>query len=536
MSKAKSLALAAFCLCPWRLLAGQEESLVAARDQTLVQALLPGLGLSREDSARVTRIVPDPLMQGHDARIAQFYRGVPVFGGDAILHQSGLRTRSLTDAFVRGLNLDPTPLVPAEEALAVALRDLAWHGPLNRPPTIRLLAVRLGSRDALVHRIHLEMGTGAQTAQWDYLVDAQTGAIARKWPALHTGRAARGEGYSQYSGTVPLNTTSLGKGKGFELRDWTRGDTGNVILDANHQTSGDGAIFLSTTNSWGDGKNYEPAMPSDSANGQTAAVDAAYALQETWDYYGKVHDWNGIDGTGRAVTMRVHFDTNYDNAFWDDSCFCVSAGDGQLFKSLTALDVIGHELSHGVCSATADLEYFGESGSLNEANSDIHGTMIKFYAHGGNGSMIGNWGGTWTIGEDLETPAFPTPLRYMYKPSLDGESLDAWTDKLADLDVHLGSGPMNRCFYFLSQGASPKRGSDFHSEYLAAGMTGLGQDRAARIWYRALTHYLTSTSGYAEARNAAISAATDLYGSGSPEVKAVWNAFHGINVGDAWTQ
>ena len=536
MPKAESLALAFFCLCPFRPLAGQEETLLAARDQTLVQALLPGLGLSQENSVRVTRIVPDPLMQGHDARIAQYYRGVPVLGGEGILHQSGPRTRSVTDAFLRGLNLDPDPLVPPGEALAVAMRDLAPAAPLDRPPSIRLMAARLGSRDALVHRIHLESGAGAQTAQWDYLVDAQTGAILRKWPSLRTGRAALGEGYSQYSGTVTLNTTSLGKAKGYELRDWTRGDTGNVILDYNNQVAGDGAVFLSSTNSWGDGKNYVPATPSDSANGQTAAVDAAYGLQATWDYYGKVHGRNGIDGTGRAVTMRVHFDNNFDNAFWDDACFCVSAGDGQMFKSLTSLDVIGHELSHGVCAATANLEYVGESGSLNEANSDINGVMVKYYARGGRGATIGNWGGTWTIGEELETPAFPKPLRYLYRPSLDGQSPDSWTRKLADMDVHYGSGPMNRCFYFLCQGASPQPDSDFHSEFLAAGMTGLGQDRAARIWYRALTHYLTSTSGYREARNAAISAATDLYGSGSPELQAVWNAFHAINVGDAWSE
>jgi len=263
-------------------------------------------------------------------------------------------------------------------------------------------------------------------------------------------------------------------------------------------------------------------------------VDAAYGLQRTWDYYAKVHGRNGIDGAGRAVTIRVHYDSRFDSAFWDDDCFCVSAGDGMMFKSLTDLDVLGHELSHGVCSATANLEYVGESGGLNEANSDINGAMVKFYARGGHGASIGNWGGTWTIGEGLETSDHPTPLRFLYKPSKDGMSADAWTKDLGRLDVHGSSGPMNRCFYFLCQGASPASDSEFHSEFLAAGMTGLGQDKAARIWYRALVHYLTSTSGYRDARNAAIAAATDLYGSGGPEVQAVWNAFHAINVGDAW--
>ena len=534
MPIAHRFAFALLGLWPIGSLAAQEESLLAARDQTLIQSLLPGLGLSRDDSVRVTRIVPDPLMAGHDARIAQFHRGIPVLGGEAILHQSGPRTRSLTDALVRGLDLDPTPRVPAGEARAVALRDRGPKGAPTRPPTLRLMAARLGSGDALVHRIHLEVGAGRETAQWDYLVDAHTGAIARKWPSLRTGRAAQGPGYSQYSGTVSLDTTRRAQGPGYELRDWTRGRTGNVILDFHNQAAGPGAVFTSSANEWGDGLNYSAGSPSDSVNGQTAAVDAAYGLQRTWDYYAKVHGRNGIDGAGRAVTIRVHYDSRFDSAFWDDDCFCVSAGDGMMLKSLTDLDVIGHELSHGVCSATANLEYVGESGGLNEANSDINGAMVKFYARGGHGASIGNWGGTWTIGEGLETADYPRPLRYLYKPTKDGMSHDYWTKDLGSLDVHGSSGPMNRCFFFLCQGATPASGSEFHSDFLAAGMTGLGQDKAARIWYRALVHYLTSTSDYRDARNASIAAATDLYGSGGPEVQAVWNAFHAINVGDAW--
>jgi hypothetical protein len=99
------------------------------------------------------------------------------------------------------------------------------------------------------------------------------------------------------------------------------------------------------------------------------------------------------------------------------------------------------------------------------------------------------------------------------------------------MDVHFSSGPMNRCFYFLSQGASSDSASDFYSTYLPGGMTGIGNDKAARIWYRTLTAYLTSTSNYADARSQAIRAATDLYGARSPEYYAVKNAFAAINVG-----
>jgi hypothetical protein len=213
-------------------------------------------------------------------------------------------------------------------------------------------------------------------------------------------------------------------------------------------------------------------------------------------------------------------------------------GDGSDFKSLEALDVAGHEMSHGVCANAADLTYSGEPGGLNEANSDIFGTMAEFYAKGGGfasaSTTIPATGGNWTIGEQLETSSFPTPLRYMYKPSKDGASPDAWSSSIGSKDVHYSSGPMNRAFYFLSQGASATSG-DYYTSYLPSGMTGVGNDHAARIWYRALTVYLTSSSNYAAARTAAINAAKDLYGAGSPEEIAVWNAFRGINVGAAWS-
>jgi Zn-dependent metalloprotease len=395
------------------------------------------------------------------------------------------------------------------------------------------VVVRLGDEDALAYRIRLRLENGApETAHMDYLVDAHTGALLRKWSSLRTGKAATGQGNSQYSGVVALNTTATAEG--FELRDWTRGRTGNVVLNLDHKRGDtDGTIYTSTTNTWGDGQNYAGDATT-TPNGETAAVDAAFGIQSTWDYYAKVFGRKGIDGKGTAVTARVHYADNYDNAFWSDGCFCITFGDGSHFKSLETLDVVGHEISHGVCASTANLEYFGESGGLNEANSDIQGTLIEFYARGGAGDRIGDWGGNWTIGEQLDK-AFPAnPVRYLYKPSKDGSSADEWSDNLQYLDVHNSSGPMNRCFFFLSAGASPNPKSDYYSCHLKAGMAGLGNDRAGQIWYRALTHYLTSFSGYADARKACITSAQDLYGAGGPEEKAVWNAFHGIAMGEAW--
>jgi hypothetical protein len=203
-------------------------------------------------------------------------------------------------------------------------------------------------------------------------------------------------------------------------------------------------------------------------------------------------------------------------------------GDGTSFTTLTSMDVAGHEMSHGVCATTANLTYSGESGGLNEANSDIHGTMVEFYRTTPGATTVPATGGNWTIGEQLAA----TPLRYMYKPSLDGSSPDAWSSTVGNLDVHYSSGPSNRAFYFLSQGATTTGNTS--TSYLPTGMTGIGNDHAARIAYRALATYMTSSTNYAAARTAYINSAIDLYGAGSAEEQAVWNAFHGINVGLAW--
>lgn len=516
-------------------LAAQEEALLAARDQSLLQDLKPSLGLAPEDGLKVVRIVPDPLLEGHDARVRQTYRGLPVLGGAGILHLSGPRLRSVTDAFVKGLRVDPEPVLPESEALAVALRDLAPRGPFRVPPTARLMAARIKGAEALVYRIHAELENGAEeTSHTDWLVDARTGAVLRRWSSLRTDRGALGKGHSQYSGVVALNTTFRPRTSTYELRDWTRGRGGNTVVNLAGSTDAASAVpFTRATDTWGDGRNY---MGDDATadNKETAGVDAAYGLQATWDYYGQVLGRKGLDGRGGAVTVRVHYGTSYENAFWSDTCGCVTLGDGNVLKTITSLDVIAHELSHGVCAATADLEYFGESGGLNESNSDINAVMTKFHARGGHGEAIGNWGATWTVGEDLSTEAHPRPLRWLFKPSLDGSSPDAWSRELGDEEPHNASGPMNRCFFFLAQGASPNRTSYYYSCALPKGMEGVGNDKAARIWYRAMDHYLTPNSEYRDAREACIQAAQDLYGAGGPEERSVWNAFHGIAVGPAW--
>ncbi|OEV10382.1 peptidase, partial [Streptomyces nanshensis] len=123
----------------------------------------------------------------------------------------------------------------------------------------------------------------------------------------------------------------------------------------------------------------------------------------------------GIAGDGKGALSRVHYGDNYVNAFWDDSCFCMTYGDGQGNKNpLTSLDVAAHEMSHGVTSTTANLEYAGESGGLNEATSDIFAAAVEFHADSPDDVP------DYLVGEKIDINGDGTPLRWMDEPSKDG--------------------------------------------------------------------------------------------------------------------
>ena len=405
---------------------------------------------------------------------------------------------------------------------------------------------------------------------------------------LPTDTAAVGTGNSQWSGVVSVDTTMHADGS-FAMIDRTRGskynpylhdyfydDNGNQVLgpDGNpisvvglqsitETHEGYGATWTASnwwfdgnpTNNWGDGQQFAmfPYGGETSVNGQTAAVDAQYGMAMTWDFYQNVFGRNGINNQGTSPMSVVHVaDSNgfyYDNAFWLDAAFGMFYSDGTKnpgvdpntglpttpdpngFDTLTEIDIIGHEMTHGVTANSDALEYDGESGGLNESTSDFMGSMVEAYATRlpGNDSVIPNTGTDWLMGAKISD----TPLRSMMHPSVDGVSADHWYAGIQYLDVHFSSGPLNRFFYFLAQGASSDPNSDTYSPYLPGGMKGIGNDHAARIWYTAMTEWLTPLSKYADARNAALNAAQEDFGPGTPEVDAVKKAFAAINVGSA---
>ncbi len=402
-----------------------------------------------------------------------------------------------------------------------------------------------------------------------------------------TDTAVVGTGYSQYSGIVPLDTTMHADGT-YQLIDRTRGSkynpylhdyfydsNGNQVLgpDGNpisvvglqsmtETHEGFGSTWTASnwwfdenpSNIWGDSRQFVmyPYGGETTPNGQTAAVDAHYGMATTWDFYLNVFGRNGVDNQGTSPISVVHVvDPNgyyYDNAYWSEFVFGMFYSDGTHnagvdpntglptqadpngFNSLTAIDIIGHEMTHGVTANTDALVYEGESGGLNEGTSDCMGTMVEAYSTRGphdSPYVVPNTGTDWLMGAKIAK----APLRSQIHPSVDGVSADNWYSGIQYLDVHYSSGPLNRMFYFLSQGASADPKSDAYSPYLPGGMTGIGNDNAAHIWYAAMTEWLTPMSQYKEARAAAVNAALEYYGPGSPQVVAVRNAFAAINVG-----
>jgi Zn-dependent metalloprotease len=509
------------------------------------------------------------------SRFDHTYKGVRIFGSDTVVVSDSSGKMLSATASERRRNLgkgasnhigpatadfDVTPVLSTRSAIDVALKTLppgASH--LTQPvaeliifPVMKTerLAAALAKNDAelnamdvrdvvdsyeLAYLVHLRMTLGKKPLFYDTVVSARDGHVLQQWSMLQTGAAVIGVGNSQYNGKVAISTTP-GKNGGFQMIDGSRGTGGTygamAITNADHGSS-PGSVYSNTSNTWGDGKQYVAGGSTTNANGQTAAVNALWGLMNTYDMLKGTLNWQSLDGHNTATFIAAHVNTAYDNAYYSDTCKCMFIGDGSSFNSLGAIDVIGHEMGHGVTAATSNLTYSGESGGLNESSSDINGEMVEAYARaGGTGPSIPLTGNDWLIGKEISKNG--TPLRWMYKPSKDGSSLDAWSAALKRLDVHYSSGPNNRMFYFLAQGSNAAKTSDFYSKYLVrkpAAMSGIGSDKAYRIWFKAATTKFTASTNYADARNKVMQAAQELYGANSKEVKAVQRAYAAINVG-----
>jgi Zn-dependent metalloprotease len=250
-----------------------------------------------------------------------------------------------------------------------------------------------------------------------------------------------------------------------------------------------------------------------------AAVDEAYTgLGATWQLYHDAFARNSIDGRGLPLLATVHYEQNYDNAFFDGTQMVFGDGDGRYFNRFTTpLDVVGHELSHGVVAATADFVYEGQSGALNESMADCFGSMVKQYDLGQSAEEA-----DWIIGAGLFTAAVNgVGLRSMKAPgtAFDDPALgkDPQPGSMADYvetteddgGVHLNSGIPNRAFYLA-----------------AVGIGGNSWEGAGKVWYAALTGgKVASSAQFTDFAAATVETAADIFGAGSREQGAVVDAW-----------
>ncbi|OFX23501.1 MAG: hypothetical protein A2033_16110 [Bacteroidetes bacterium GWA2_31_9] len=341
-------------------------------------------------------------------------------------------------------------------------------------------------------------------------VDCESGKIVKELNLLQEADVV-GTAQTKYSGTQPITTDSYNGS--FRLRETARGngiETYNALMGTNYNSAVD---FTDTDNNW---NNIN-------AQFDEVATDAHWSTEMTYDYYLNVHSRNSIDGNGFKLMSYVHFnlvDYGYNsnvNAFWDGQRMTYGDGEGSI-TPLTTVDICGHEVTHGLTSNTANLDYQDESGALNESFSDIFGTAIEFYAKPAQAN--------WTVGEDIGIiiRSISNPNDYSKPDTYQG---DFWISDGSDNGgVHTNSLVYSYWFYLTSLGGNGT--NDIGNSY---SVSGIGIDKAEAIAFRTLTVYLTNTSNYVDARFYTIQSAIDLYGGCSTEVETVTNAFYAVGVG-----
>lgn len=535
--------------------------------RTAAYAHASATGVGKQDTLKATDTMVDPDGRQH-VRFVRTHRGLPVLGGDLVVHLTAKSAyEGVTRAYRHQVDVPSTdPKLSAGQA-----RSKAATVAKGQAGKAELVVDARDDRLTLAYQVEVadsrtDEAGGARTV----VLDAATGDVLSNTPANDsflspalqdklrkrgerlnpaTGSAssaplatpeaaatagfpsaANGTGSSLFVGSVPLSTTQTAKNS-FTLKDSTRGNTETRDAgDKELEKFTSGKTFTSTTNRWGNGTTSSRA---------TAAVDAQYGITSTLDFYKKTFGRKGIKNDGHGAHALVHFGKNVGNAFWSSDCGCMlyGDGDGQTFaKPLVVLDVTGHELTHGVVDATANLQptrvdaegnQFGEPGSLNESLADIFGSAVEFSTN--NPKNPPNY----LMGEKLGLQQ--KFLRRLDKPSLDKleGTVDYWSKESYDTEVHAGSGVSSHAYYLLAEGSGKKTigGVAYDSPtFDGSKVTGIGRSKATAIFYRALTRYMVSTTDFHDARTATLHAAKDLYGATSTEYKTVDKAWAAVNV------
>ena len=432
------------------------------------------LPIAAGDDFQPVATMHDDLGQTH-VKMQQFFNGLPVVGAEYIVHaERDGRVVAMNGRFAQTEGLEREPRVDGWTALetAVAQRGIT-NGSFEGRPELTYVVNEKGNT-FLAWAINISY-VNEQGPQLDRIfASAVTSDLVYVAPQFKY--AKNRQTYSANNGTSLPGTLKRSEGSA---------DIGDAAIDAAHNYAG-----------------------------------------SVYDYYKNVHGRDSYDNAGATLKASAHYSTSYNNAFWNGTQMVYGDGDGSTFIALSRdLDVDAHELTHAVTERTANLTYSNESGALNEATSDILGNSCEAYTENG-GTPNSN---TWKVGEDIYTPGTSgDALRYMNDPALGGDYdyyPTRYTGTADNGGVHSNSGIANLAYYLMVMGGSHPRGKTSVVVTPLSTTSSTSLNMAQKIWYRALTVYWTSSTGFSGARTGTASAATDLYGSAAAAtVNQAWDA------------
>lgn len=484
------------------------------------------LGLTGQDNLALVQTQTDEIGMVH-YRYQQQHNNVPVEAAIYLLHERYGRLQTANGQLVFGLNVPNSASLTAEQAIAKALEFVnaeryMWEGAYgeemikrieNDPnatyyPTPELVIYNPDySGQAANYTLCYKMDIYAaqpSSRQWVY-IDANTGAVVGTNNQMHDGNVPA-VAETRYSGTQNMMVDSITPGY-YILREYTRGSGIETYNMHTVPASGipDSAVdFYDADNYW------------NNANAQYDEVgtDVHWGNEMVYDYYFGEHALDSYDGNGKLIVAYVHVDNNWFNARFTGDWMEYGDGSG---NPLTSIDIVGHEMTHGVTRNSSGLIYQNESGALNESFSDIFGTAVERYATPDS--------------LDWEMGKFNFALRDMSNPNAYGDpdtyKGTNWYSGIADNGgVHINSGVQNFWFYLMCTGGTGT--NDNGDNY---NVIGVGFDNAEDIAFRNLVYYLTPSSEYEDARNGSIQSAMDLFGACSFEVNQVADAWYAVGVG-----
>lgn len=491
----------------------------------------------RAGDLQTQRSEADTLIPGRThERLVQYYKGVRVFGSDITRQTSAGSTVSVFGTLAEGLDLDVTPGITVADAAAIITRETGAELAGTRLPELIVYPQESGARLAYHARAFTTDGAT------EFFIDALSGAILSRRDGVQRQSTAVGSGPGVLADTKKMSVT-LFNGLYYaddELRPPSiatfdmKGNLGRTLAYLN------GAIGLGLNDLASDGDN---------AWSDPASTDAHAYAGYVYDYYFKRFGRRGLDNQDLPMTSLVHpvsrgnfaaqppsvIGDYYLNAFYaGDGTMVYGEGlpsgvavGGQNWNYLAgALDIVGHELTHGVTDYTSGLIYANESGALNESFSDMMGTAVEFYFQpAGSGSLTADY----LIGEDVVTPG---GLRSMSNPAAYGQP-DHYSKRLITPNddahdnggVHTNSGIGNQAYYLAIEG-----GTNRTSGLAVQGVGAANREQIEKVMYRGFTQLMPANATYSVARAVTIQAARDLYGAGSNAERAITQAWTAVGV------